>query len=530
MRQSLAISTLFALMFFFCFALFHFHFGYYFFGQAGFSVGNDDSFISYRYAQNLIEHGVLTFNVSDTPVVEGFSNPLFVLVSALVYVGSGPDLLYPAMAFLGAASIGLAIVLLSRIAQIHGHRELAVPLMLATAFCPPFWIHGTSGLETSWVLLFQVLIWLQCLIVKDSEGNKGLFWLLVATGALVLLRTDGFVFPVLAALWLLMQGQRRAALLVVAFAAGLFAVQVAVRYWYYGLVLPLPVYVKVSGPLLDRLVVAGRLLASISVKNGLFLPMLGALSAGLVWISGVLKNRNRSSVLDLPFELWMIGGLVGYYLYVGGDIYRERFLVVLFPLGSMLLFKLVSRNFGNFALITSASLLIFWQISAALLTDRRLDYAFEKPKYDRWITLGKFLADKHPDALLATGAAGKLPYFSGLNTIDMLGLNTREIAFSEAHSFVPGHNKFDPDFVFSRSPDIICAHLFGSGSMTWGIEQDRYTDEGYHLVYLVRDRDVPGDEILDMRNATKSEVADLIAAGYTYGCILNGTYLASLAS
>ena len=47
---------------FFTLAALHYFFGYYFWGLENFSVGNDDSFITYRYAANLVDHGVISFN------------------------------------------------------------------------------------------------------------------------------------------------------------------------------------------------------------------------------------------------------------------------------------------------------------------------------------------------------------------------------------------------------------------------------------------------------------------------------------
>jgi len=65
-----------------------------------------------------------------------------------------------------------------------------------------------------------------------------------------------------------------------------------------------------------------------------------------------------------------------------------------------------------------------------------------------WIDLGRFLGEQHPQATLAIDAAGKVPYFSRLQTIDMLGLNDRHIASLRGVAFLRvGHNKF-------RTPDM----------------------------------------------------------------------------
>ena len=43
----------------------------------------DDAFISFRYAQNLAQGNGLRFNPGDGPATEGFSNLLWVLISAI---------------------------------------------------------------------------------------------------------------------------------------------------------------------------------------------------------------------------------------------------------------------------------------------------------------------------------------------------------------------------------------------------------------------------------------------------------------
>lgn len=67
-----------------------------------------------------------------------------------------------------------------------------------------------------------------------------------------------------------------------------------------------------------------------------------------------------------------------------------------------------------------------------------------------------------PGLLLATNTAGSVPYFSGLETIDMLGLNDVHIAHSEVKNMgkrLAGHEKADGRYVFQRQPDIV---QFGS--------------------------------------------------------------------
>ena len=76
------------------------------------------------------------------------------------------------------------------------------------------------------------------------------------------------------------------------------------------------------------------------------------------------------------------------------------------------------------------------------------------------IAIGKWLARSVPaDAVLAVHAAGEIPYYSGLYTHDMLGLNDTHIASLRMPGMgrgVPGHEKYDPAYTMEKvRPDII---------------------------------------------------------------------------
>jgi hypothetical protein len=67
-----------------------------------------------------------------------------------------------------------------------------------------------------------------------------------------------------------------------------------------------------------------------------------------------------------------------------------------------------------------------------------------------------------PATLIATNTAGSVPYFSGLRTIDMLGLNDATIAHSsndEMGTRMHGHERANGAYVFWRNPDVV---QFGS--------------------------------------------------------------------
>lgn len=135
------------------------------------------------------------------------------------------------------------------------------------------------------------------------------------------------------------------------------------------------------------------------------------------------------------------------------------------------------------------------------------------------MTLGRFLKKEHPNLLLATATAGKPPYYSGMSTIDILGLNDRHIAMTEAKSTIPGHSKWDAEYVFGLRPALICDHIYGDGSLPYGFERTAYETRGYRVLYLVRSSDVVGEDILMVEKLARQELSALIKSGYNYGCI-----------
>ncbi len=220
----------------------------------------------------------------------------------------------------------------------------------------------------------------------------------------------------------------------------------------------------------------------------------------------------------IPPEAFLGVGWLLYWIYVGGDIYHERFLLILIPLGISLLLwrfgKILPANWGHLVVL---ALLILQLIP--LVIDARFNYSFNR--YDYLVTLGKFLGENHPREILATTAAGKLPYFSELKTIDMHGLNDIHIAHKDVGFFtVPGHNKYDMDYVLSRKPDLIASTITSDLNLLYGLDRNKYTSAGYRLRYIVNvTRQSSGHDIVDTRGLERDAIESLISQGYEFAVL-----------
>jgi hypothetical protein len=305
----------------------------------------------------------------------------------------------------------------------------------------------------------------------------------------VLARADGFVVPALAMLYLLAIGRKRDT-----FAAGAalgltLAALIGGRLAYYGYPLPNTYYAKVSGPVGERLRHGMRQLLSISLHAGL-VPHLAAL---LVAAAACVRPAVPPGSPRIRFEVVLGLGWLVYWIYVGGDVFAERMLLILFPIGVLL-----------------------------LLDRTRFGYTLDR--YDRGVTLGRHLAqDRYAGRLLAVDAAGKVPFYSGLPVVDMLGLNDEHIAHLPARFFEAGHNKYDPDYVLSRRPDLLADWIDPRLDLRFGLTREKYEGAGYRLEALVFTRKLPGDApaLIEVgANARREEVDLLIRRGYRYALLV----------
>jgi hypothetical protein len=356
-------------------------------------------------------------------------------------------------------------------------------------------------------------------VLVEEHERPPIAGLCLVAALCVLVRVDGFITPLLAAAFLVLRGRWRTALIVTATAALTFAATAWWRLSYYGWPLPNTYYAKVTGALSERLEAGGQQLLSVLLGTGLLVSVAGLAVAGVRALKGFSRQR-RDPLPGLSFPVVFAAGWLAYYVYVGGDFYSDRFLLALFPLGIWTLLALASESGGRRAMPALVVLLAAAQL-APLVRDPRFSYTLAK--YDRWVTLGRFLGETHRGAVLAIDGAGKVPFFSGLKTIDMLGLADVHIAHGRADAkgyFWAGHAKSDLDYVLARRPDLISNWLAGRWGLQAGprVEPEPLARAGYRLAYLVNaDPRSKARNILDVRGVAPDEIRRLRDAGYRTG-------------
>lgn len=511
-------------------ALFHTAAGYFDGDLSGHAWGTDDAYISYRYAANLADGKGLTFNEGER--VEGYSNLLYVLVMSVVSTFADQQSIYPISTLLNLAFAMVALYFFCRLALGRLREGGAAAAAVLFALTPALWLWVGAGLETTLVLALQIGIWLAVEKAGDGRTPGGGWWLVGLSVLSVLSRADGFLVPCLAALWLAVTGRRRMAAVTAGVVVSAQALLTVWRLVYYGHPLPNTYYVKVSGPMLDRVQAGIEQLWAVALHQRL-LPYL-LLFAGLLVATAWRWWKYRPPLTSLAqgFDLVLATALVGYWIFVGGDVFNERFLLVLYPIGTLralqLLGRLARAPYAVCRRLTGrvpgvaiyAGLMLLGTLHLGVLnSDPRYDYTRAEDKYDRWVKLGRFFKTKYPNATLAADAAGKITFCSGLRTIDMLGLNDEHIGHLKVDFFSVGHNKYDADYVLERKPDFIAAWILANGDMIWGLDRQKYEAAGYRIRYLIYAGKKPRLWLFDIRTFGLAQMGSLHGLGYHYGVL-----------
>ena len=411
----------------------------------------DDAFISFRYAQNLVEGRGLVFNPGDP--VEGYTNFLWTLLVAIPQV-MGLSVEWFATG-LGVLSVmGLVWLVGSMARERESALGLAIVPALLLAGDPPGVMEGVQGLETPFFALLVLGMIRATLREAADPGKRPNSAILGALACLT--RPEG-------ALWVgITQGIRllferrlpgRQQLRGWALVTTVLVSQLVFRLAYYGAPVPNTFHAKVGGgadSLLRGLDYLGRFSASHTVF--VVLALAGALQ---------LLRRERHLL-----HTWMlVGSVCAWCLYVvavGGDFkITWRFVQPIMALGALLTLE---------ALRAVRAPLPAWGVGAtALVLWGAFDFAPERERAlaearfreevtrDRKL-VGTWLAEHvQPDAVLAIHSSGTVPFYAKLATIDMWGLSDRHIASREMPDMgqgMPGHEKSDTNYVFGRKPDL----------------------------------------------------------------------------
>jgi hypothetical protein len=457
----------------------------------------DDAYISARHAQNLVEGHGLNFNADER--VEGYTNFLFTLLLAIPpYLDIA---LEPFVRAIGALSALGVVALTMLIARPIVGRIVAVLLGLALVADARFVFFSMWGLETIFTCLPYLLGMHWMFQRRHSAGSAALAAAMLTRMDMALIVAPVLLYA-LALAWL----DRRERPLGAAIGAillpitGIFGTYFVLRWGYYGWMLPNTFYAKVGSPAnawhrgatyVHECLVAMGISGIVYASVGAWL-VVGVLA---IWF----KRRTPPEIAAaLGRALTVLGCATAYLAYttlVGGDHFQERFIYHAIPV-------LLIACLAPWSLLASAVASAFpsgkrlYAGTAALAASLVVLLAQAPHRfgtYDAlagWVSLGRYLKERAPvGAVLATDAAGALPYFSGLKSLDILGLANTTIAHRtvpELGSGIAGHEKSDPKYIVEQRPDFISTWVDPDGGAGRGLSGVPGFDALYRIAAVVR--------------------------------------------
>jgi len=420
----------------------------------------DDAFITLRYARRLLDGHGLTW--TQGPPVEGYSNLLWLLGCAALG-RTGLDLVLAARCLGIAATLGTLLVLTWSMR--------ARPWLACMAGLAAFALLGSSavwaigGLEQPllglWVALGVVGALPLASADLDARANRRAWWAGACFGLAAVTRPDGLLFGAAVATAVLLvrrpDGARlRVAARLAAPVLGMVLAQLLFRLFYYGDFVPNTGRAKVSLGAWHIVRGCFYIWEGVVAQRTILVPALAGFVLG--WTRG---NRQRVVVVTAPLVVWL-----GYLATIGGDIFPAwRQLVPLTGLASLLIAEGVTVALEHGAVGRWATVLVL--INGALLGvhDERRDRHIEDARTERWEwngeVIGRLFAHSFGDRapLLAVDAAGAVPYFAGLPTLDMLGLNDAFLGRHPPANFgntsMVGHELGNGPYVLEQKPDLV---------------------------------------------------------------------------
>lgn len=413
----------------------------------------DDAFIYLVYVKNFLNGNGLTFNGA---LVEGYSSVLWtLLVLAISWLGLDPLI---AAKILGWCSYLVLALLMVWVLRSVSERSYTPLLAIVIYFSVPSVAMWASGaMET---VLFSALIagasftYFYARIIRPSEQFYLLSGLLF--GMVSLTRPEGFaligsviVFEAILFLhyrkWLL-----KGAIITISLWAVITAAMFIVRWVIYDRWFPTTVSAK-TGNLSWQIKLGSNYISDFAIHHYV---LIAAYLASIIYsVIFIRKSHPNQYFLICLLTILTVGYLTFNWL-VGGDwMLGWRFIVPVVPF-IVLSVGIIAGNLNPKIGIIATSVLVISLLMKTQGLHHQSIRQVESSKGD--ILMGKYIKslDLPPSTKIAVIDAGAIPYYAGLPTIDMIGLNDPYLSTLRG-GFL---QKFDNNYVLSQKPKIIQFH------------------------------------------------------------------------
>lgn len=462
----------------------------------------DDAYISYRYGRNLMSGTGLVYNPGE--YVEGYTNFLWTIITA-------PFTQVPSID-VSVFSIGLCMLLsilniffITRISRLFrpllefkaGYIFLLPALFFVLDDSIAFWSIG--GMEFPMYILFILGIIYNYFRLND--GRKHLYQLIAFLVLCTLTRPEGNMIFVITLMHMFFFRKRilnpKKIFFQMILSYTLFCIiYYGFKHFYYGQIIPNTFYAKGVTDMSMNLILGTKYI----------IMCVGIRVYVLVFILFIpFKKAFRGFKLSylLLFSIVYIIYIVG----VGGDwMYANRFFVPIIPIlyilsaiGIISLFIRIKNYLSSINKLNEIKFRDWFVVGITLLNIALFSITFSNLEYKRliieddnanferqWSRFGQWLKiNSPPNTIIAVGPAGKIPYYSGLYSIDMWGLNNSEIARTKSKRLQAGHKKFNFDYVLSLNPEYIIGYAGFNDSEMPSRYQKFNAPEDYYKCYDV---------------------------------------------
>ena len=419
----------------------------------------DDSYITLRYARNLVEGRGLVFNPGER--VEGYTHPLWVLLAAVsLALRLPPAFAMQVMGVVAWLGVLLSVIRAADDAGLRSPARWVGPMAIVLGASGGFW--SLSGLETTchaWAITEGVRLSLGDVRARRPLGLGSI----AAFAAATLLRPEAVLWfggALILVAWTARSGESQRPLVAGVMRAGavfvlLLAPWLAFRRAYYGEWLPNTFYAKTGG---DLRFVLGRGASYVGWS------LLQGPYAGLAFATLVRPAQLRRPEVWLPISLTLAH--LASVIALGGDyMWFGRFVLpVIGPLAMVTSVALdawyrearrrVLPAFVAGIACLSGVLPWVWRDSLS---------SYRAATTDRFIPVGHWLRSHvQSDVLIATSAVGAIGWLSGKRMLDTQGLTDWHLARHIDSRLDPqllkttaGHGRGDAEYVLRRRPDLI---------------------------------------------------------------------------
>ncbi len=401
----------------------------------------DDSYISFRYANNFADGYGLVFNINELPRSEGLTSPLYALVLSIGVLGSYDLVIYSKLFGLLLLTLILLIIIKSSKLFYRQYDFMNEKIINILSILPalvyisdPYTVaNAISGMETMFgTLLFLLFIYWYLKITLNATGNKPNMAILGFLAFLVPLARPELTLGVMSLLvlsFILLPSLRKELSLSIGIFIILGVIYFLWRYNYYELLLPLPFYIKQGTKGLPGF---GDVIGFFSHY---FLQLSLLLASTIIILK---KQKNYTKIFFIILATITIQ--LSYYFFIHhimgfGYRYFQPLIPIIILLGTFSIPFLARQEKVVFSL--QKELIFLYVLIIIFFNVFSYKKAYEI--YIDWYTgenkifqISKVLTSVDHNYSIAINDCGELPYYTKWKTVDLAGLNNRNIALGHS--------------------------------------------------------------------------------------------------